>query len=73
MDTYSSYNLINMDYIDAPKITFMSNHDNYYYNNMPFGLKNICPTYQRLMGTVILKSIGNNHEVYIIDMIINTY
>lgn len=41
-----------MDPLDAPKITFMLNHDNYYYNVMPFGLKNIISTYQRLMDDV---------------------
>lgn len=38
-----------MDPLDAPKISFMSNYDNYPYNVMPFSLKNVGPTYQQLM------------------------
>lgn len=41
-----------MDPMNAPKITFMSNYNNYYYNGMPFGLKNISATYQRLIDSV---------------------
>lgn len=36
-----------IDPLDAPKITFMSNNGNYYYYNaMPFVLKNAGATYQ---------------------------
>lgn len=62
-----------MDLIDTPKATFMSNHDNYYYYNiMPFGLKNVGTAYQRLMDTVFSKKIGHKLEVYIDDMTVNT-
>ena len=47
MDAYSGYNHIQMDPMDTTKTFFMSNHDNYYYNVMPFKLKNIGATYQR--------------------------
>lgn len=57
MDPYSSYNQIHMDPLDVPKMTFMSNNDNYYYNVMPFGLKNIDTTYQRLTYAVFSKKI----------------
>lgn len=38
--SYSRYNQIWMDPLDAPKTIFISNHCNYYYNVTPFGLKN---------------------------------
>lgn len=41
----SGYNQIRMDPLDAPKIASVSNHDNYYYNITPFGLKNVGVTY----------------------------
>lgn len=39
---------------------------------MPFGLKNTCITYQRLLEDVFSKQIGCNPEVYIDDMILKT-
>lgn len=61
-----------MDPIDAPNTTFMSNHGNYYYNVMHFGLKNTKTTYQKLEDMVFSKKIGHNLEVYINDMIMKT-
>lgn len=60
-----------MDPSYSLKTAFISNQDNYYYNIMPFGLKNDGTTYQRLMDVVFLYHIGWNLEVYIKDMIIN--
>lgn len=40
MDAYYCYNQIKMDFVDAPKIIFIFNHGNYYYNVIPSGLKN---------------------------------
>lgn len=60
MDTYYGYNHIKMDPVDAQKIIFISNDDNYYYNVMPFGLKNIRATCQMLMVIVLSKQIGHN-------------
>lgn len=50
----------------------MSNHDNYYYNIMPFGLKNVDATYQRLIDVVFAHEIWRNMEVYVEDMIVKT-
>lgn len=70
MDSYSRYNQINMDPLDAPKTTFTLNDGNYYYNVMPFGLKNASATYQRLINAVFSHQIGRNLEVYVDDTII---
>lgn len=61
-----------MDPIDTPNITFMSNHGNYYYNIMHFGLKNTKTTYLKLEDMVFSKKVGHNLEVYIDDMIVKT-
>ncbi|GAU40547.1 hypothetical protein TSUD_367500 [Trifolium subterraneum] len=72
MDVYSGYNQIKMHPMDAQHTTFMSNTCNYFYNVMPFGLKNAGATYQRLMDRVFVKQIGKNLEVYIDDMVVKT-
>ncbi|GAU29444.1 hypothetical protein TSUD_150140 [Trifolium subterraneum] len=72
MDAYSSYNQIKMHPMDAQHTTFMFNTCNYFYNVMPFGLKNAKATYQRLMDRVFLEQIGKNLEVYIDDMVVKT-
>lgn len=61
-----------MDPLDAPNTSFMLKHDNYYYNVMPFSLKNIVATYQRLMDSVFSHQIGQNIKVYVDGMIEKT-
>lgn len=72
MEAYSDYNQIKMDPLDTPKTKFMSNHGNYYYNITPFELKKVGVMYQRLIGIVFSKKIGQNMEVYISGMIVKT-
>ncbi|KAK2416133.1 hypothetical protein QL285_038556 [Trifolium repens] len=45
MDAYSGYNQIPMAVADRYKTAFMTPTGNYYYNVMPFGLKNAGATY----------------------------
>lgn len=52
MDAYSGYNQICMNLVDAPKITFLINKINYYYEVMIFNLKNVGATYQKMMDMV---------------------
>lgn len=72
MKAYAKYNHIRMNPLDAPKTTFMSNHDNYYFNVMLFGLKNSDATYQRLMDAFLVHQIRKNLEVYFDNMIFKT-
>ncbi|MCI36488.1 hypothetical protein A2U01_0057711, partial [Trifolium medium] len=51
----------------------MTPSGNYYYNVMPFGLKNIGATYQRMMNNVFRGGIGDMLEVYMDDMIIKSH
>ena len=39
---------------------------------MPFGLKNVGVTYQRLVNQMFKKQIGRNVEVYVDDMFIKS-
>lgn len=50
MDIYSGYNQIAMDPINRTKIAFMEDASNFYYNVMPFRLKNMGEKYQRMMN-----------------------
>jgi len=72
MEAYSRYNQIRMDHLNAPKTEFMTNHKNYHYEVMPFGLKNAGATFQRCMDTAFAKQIGRNLEVYIDDRVAKT-
>nr|KYP69385.1 Transposon Ty3-G Gag-Pol polyprotein [Cajanus cajan] len=52
LDTYSGYNQIRMHLADEEKTTFITDNANFCYRVMPFGLKNVGATYQRLMDKV---------------------
>ena len=39
---------------------------------MPFGLKNVGATYQRLVNQMFNKQIGRNMEVYVDDMLVKS-
>lgn len=45
MDAYSGYNHIKMNLLDVPKATFMTNNWNYYYNLIPYDIKNAAASY----------------------------
>jgi len=65
MDAYSGYNQIPMAKDDEEKIAFMTELGNYYYREMPFGLRNAGATYQRMMNKVYNKELlGDILEVY---------
>jgi hypothetical protein len=56
MDAYSGYNQIPIAEEDKMKTAFMTESGNYYYNVMPFGLRNAGATYQRMMNRVYDKT-----------------
>jgi len=43
---------------------------NYYYKVMPFGLKNVRATYQRLMDQILSPMLGRNIQAYVYDMVV---
>ncbi|GAU47137.1 hypothetical protein TSUD_379150, partial [Trifolium subterraneum] len=73
LDAYSGYNQIPMAVADRTKTAFMTESGNYYYNLMPFGLKNVGATYQRMMNKVFRGEIGDMLEVYMDDMIVKSH
>jgi len=57
---------------DQEKIAFRTRIGNYHYQVMPFGLKNVGSTYQRMVTRMFEVQIGRNIEVYIDDMVVKS-
>ena len=54
---------------DEENTTFITNMGLFYYRVMPFGLKNVGGTYQRLVNKIFKPLIGHTIKVYVDDMI----
>lgn len=54
------------------KTSFVTDHNLYCYTRMPFGLKNIGFTYQRLVNYMFDSRISYNMEIYINEMLIKS-
>jgi len=67
---FSGYNQIPMYDQDIGKTTFITEASNYCYQVMPFGLKNVGATYQRLMDRMFKYQIGRNMEIYVDDIVV---
>ena len=61
-----------MDLSDQEKTSFVTSQGTYCYRVMPFGLKNVGVTYQRLVNRMFQKQIGTFMEVYIDDMLVKS-
>ena len=61
-----------MDPDDQEKTSFVMGQGTYCYRVMPFGLKNVGATYQRLVKKMFQKQIGASMEVYIDDMLVKS-
>ena len=57
---------------DQEKTAFIVSQWLYCYKVMPFRLKNIGATYQRLVNKMFSKQIGRNMEVYIDNMLVKS-
>ena len=57
---------------DTEKTTFITLHGLYYYNVIPFSLKNVRATYQRLVTKIFQPLLGETMEVYIDDMLVKS-
>ena len=72
MDAFSGYNQISMDPNNQENTSFVTGQGTYCYRVMPFGLKNVGATYQRLVNRMFQKHIGASMEVYIDDMLVKS-
>ena len=64
LDAFSGYHQIPMHPPNVEKTSFITPHRLYYYNVMPFSLKNAGATYQRLVTKMFRPLLGNTMEVY---------
>jgi len=55
---------------DKDKTAFMMDGANYFYEVMPFSLKNVGATYQSLMDKLFKGMIGWNVEVYVDNIVV---
>ena len=72
LDAYSGYNQIILVEEDQEKTVFVTERGIYCFMVMPFKLKNIGTTYQRLMNKIFKDLIGKIVEVYIDDMCVKS-
>ncbi|XP_043696656.1 uncharacterized protein K02A2.6-like [Telopea speciosissima] len=72
MDAYSGYNQIKMYEPDVLKTSFIAGRDTYCYIRMPFWLKNVGASYQRLVNYLFKHQIGWNMEVCVDDMLVKS-
>jgi len=72
LDAFSGYNQIKMHPRDECKTAFMIELSCYCYTVMPFGLKNMKATYQRLMDRVLAPMLGRNVQTYVDDMVVTS-
>ena len=72
LNAFSRYHQIPMHPPNVEKTTFIILCRLYSYNVMPFGLKNVKATYQRLVTKIFRPLIGKTMEVYIDDMLVKS-
>ncbi|GJU50316.1 reverse transcriptase domain-containing protein [Tanacetum coccineum] len=70
LDAYKGYHQIQMAEEDEEKIAFITNQGIFCYTKMPFGLRNVGATYQRLVDKTFHRQIGRNLRVYVDDLVI---
>ena len=72
LDTFQGYHQIPLALDDQEKTAFVTPVGNYHYKVMPFGLKNVGSTYQRMMKRMFESQLGKNIEIYIDDMMVKS-
>ena len=72
MDAFLGYNQIKMEEADQEKTSFVTSQGLFCYKVMPFGLKNVGATYQRLMNKMFAHQIRRNVQVYVDDMFVKS-
>ena len=72
LDAFQGYHQIALVAEDLKKTTFISLDANYHYTVMPFRLKNVGATYQRMMTRIFRNMIGRTVEVYINNMVVKS-
>ena len=72
LDAFQGYHQISLALEDQEKTAFETHTGNYHYKVMPFGLKNVGSTYQRMMTRMFEPQLGKNIEIYVDDMVVKS-
>ena len=72
LDAFQGYHQIPLALDDQEKIAFVTFIGNNHYKVMPFDLKNVGSTYQRMMTRIFETQLGKNIEIYIDDMVVKS-
>jgi len=72
LDAFQGYHQIPLALDEQEKTAFVTLTGNYHYKVMPFKLKNVGFTYQRMMTRIFEPQLGKNIEVYIDDMVVKS-
>ena len=72
LDAFEGHHQIPLALSDQEKTAFVTLIGNYHYKVMPFGLKNVGSTYQRMMTMMFELQLGKNIEVCIDDMVVKS-
>ncbi|PKA53182.1 RNA-directed DNA polymerase like [Apostasia shenzhenica] len=70
LDAFSEYHQIWMAKEDEEKTAFITDYGTYCYKVMPFGLKNVGATYQRMIDATFKGQRGRNLEAYVDDILV---
>ena len=71
MDGFLGYNQIQIEKEDQHKTTFTTPWGTFFYNMMPFDLKNVGATYQRAMIAIFHDLIHKILKNYVDDILVN--
>ena len=72
LDAFQGYHQILLALDNQENTAFVTFVGNYHYKVMPFGLKNVGSTYQRMMTKMFEPQLGRSIEVYIDDMVVKS-
>jgi len=72
LDAYFGYHQILMHPANKENTSFITERGAYCYRTMPFSLKNIEATYQRMVDKVFKNQSGRIMEGYVYDMLVKS-
>ena len=72
LNAFQGYHQIALAADDQEKTAFLTPIGNYHYKVMPFGLKNVGSTSQRMMTRMFKPQLGKSIKAYIDDMVVNS-
>ena len=72
LDAFQGYHQLALALEDQEKTSFITLTSNFHYRVMPFRLKNVGSTYQRMVTKTFKEQLGKNMGAYIDDMVMNS-